>query len=266
MKFFYFIKFSLIISFFLAVITVGLLSIPIPFFNIVALIVVDFLLIPIISAVWVYRDSKKLQRNGVAIDSPITWSIICLLSYSIGLGLYLAFRKVDYIPQINTVTDSVSKEKNKVSITTIILIIILITVSVFAFFRFKNIHSQNIGMCEYKNSKFDFKFDYNCKNLSMTSSTADCEYDKMCRSFDYNKEDLQGLDYSIINSTVLPTEKESELILQNNYNVKFYKFIKNRVESFCSVIPLYPGKSICFKGSFGLDTDMTTILQSFNFY
>ena len=62
------------------------------------------LAIPIISAVRVYRDSKKLINQGVDAWIPAGWALTMLFFWFPGLAVYLFLRKFDYMEKLKNQT------------------------------------------------------------------------------------------------------------------------------------------------------------------
>lgn len=55
-------------------------------------------LLTLIASIIIYRDAKKLKNQGANIENPSFWAVTAFIS--IGIPVYLAFRKVDYKKQI----------------------------------------------------------------------------------------------------------------------------------------------------------------------
>jgi hypothetical protein len=54
------------------------------------------LAIPIISAIWTYRDVKKFINQGVDAWTPVGWVLVMLFFWFPGLTIYLFLRKFRY--------------------------------------------------------------------------------------------------------------------------------------------------------------------------
>jgi hypothetical protein len=52
--------------------------------------------IPIISAIWAYRDVKKFISQGIGAWMPIGWALVMLFFWFPGLTIYLFLRKFRY--------------------------------------------------------------------------------------------------------------------------------------------------------------------------
>lgn len=65
-------------------------------------------LIPIVVAIFVFRDAKNLKNLGAHIDSPIVWALLSFFTFPIGVSLYLGNRRANFSKQI-TSSNSVSQ-------------------------------------------------------------------------------------------------------------------------------------------------------------
>ena len=76
----------------------SLLAIKSPIYFIIG-IVLYFLLIvavPILSAIWVYRDSKRFLQQGVEVWIPGGWAFVVLFFWLPAFSIYLTLRKFNY--------------------------------------------------------------------------------------------------------------------------------------------------------------------------
>lgn len=112
-KIFYFVYYSIIIIFFIFVFSVGVMFLvdSLEELDMLGLSFLIFVLpglltfsASLIASITVYRDAKKLKNQGANVESPFFWAIITFIS--VGLPLYLAFRKVDYKKQIKNKINS----------------------------------------------------------------------------------------------------------------------------------------------------------------
>lgn len=99
---FYFLEFFVgviilsVVVFFLPWITLGrgemgLIALPLSLFLVAIL--------PMVSGISVYIDSKKLKNLGANIESPLGWAAVSTLTYPVGLSIYLALRQANFKPQ-----------------------------------------------------------------------------------------------------------------------------------------------------------------------
>jgi hypothetical protein len=75
-----------------------LLSVKSPAFFIIGMLVMFLVIfaIPIISAIWAYRDVKKFISQGIDAWMPIGWALVMLFFWFPGLTIYLFLRKFRY--------------------------------------------------------------------------------------------------------------------------------------------------------------------------
>jgi hypothetical protein len=77
---------------------IPLLSVKSPAFFIVGMLLMFLVVfaIPIISAIWTYRDVKKFISQGIDAWMPIGWVLVMLFFWFPGLTIYLFLRKFRY--------------------------------------------------------------------------------------------------------------------------------------------------------------------------
>jgi hypothetical protein len=77
---------------------IQLLLVKSPIFSIVGILFMLLVIfaIPIISAIWAYRDAKKFISQGIDAWMPIGWALVMLFFWFPGLSIYLFLRKFRY--------------------------------------------------------------------------------------------------------------------------------------------------------------------------
>jgi hypothetical protein len=77
---------------------IQLLLVKSPIFSIVGMLFMLLVIfaIPIISAIWAYRDAKKFISQGIDAWMPIGWALVMLFFWFPGLSIYLFLRKFRY--------------------------------------------------------------------------------------------------------------------------------------------------------------------------
>lgn len=88
----------------------------------------------------------------------------------------------------------------------ILLGITFIATVFFGFYFFIPSESQKTGICQHKNTKFNFQFKYNCAKLSIPENLFDgsCTRDQTCLWLEENGNRTSGGIHNLVKSTDLP--------------------------------------------------------------